>query len=30
MRLAFHKKTLDNITVVLVVLEGVEKYFNQL
>ena len=30
MKLAFHKKTLDNITVVLVALEGLEKYFAQL
>ena len=27
MKLAFHKKTLDNITVVIVALEGLEKYF---
>ena len=27
MKLAFHNKTLDNITVVLVALEGLEKYF---
>lgn len=30
MKLAFHKKTLDNITVVLVALSGLEKYFSQL
>lgn len=28
MKLAFHNKTLDNITVVLVALEGLEKYFS--
>lgn len=27
MRLAFHKKTLDNITVVLIAFEGLEAYF---
>ena len=27
MKLAFNKKTLDNITVVMVALEGLEKYF---
>jgi serine/threonine protein phosphatase PrpC len=27
MKLAFHKKTLDNITVVLVAFEGLEAYF---
>ena len=30
MKLAFHKKTLDNITVVLVALEGLERYFEKL
>lgn len=29
MKLAFHKKTLDNITVVMVALEGLERYFAQ-
>lgn len=29
MKLAFNKKTLDNITVVLVALEGLERYFAQ-
>lgn len=28
MKLAFHKKTLDNITVAMVALEGLEKYFS--
>lgn len=27
MKLAFHKKTLDNITVVLIAFEGLEAYF---
>lgn len=30
MKLAFNKKTLDNITVVLIALEGLEIYFNQM
>lgn len=30
MKLAFYKKTLDNITVVLVALDGLEKHFSQL
>jgi len=29
MKFAFQKKTLDNITVVLIALEGLEKYFSQ-
>ena len=29
MKLAFYKKTLDNITVVMVALEGLERYFAQ-
>lgn len=29
MKLAFHKKTLDNITVVMIALEGLERYFSQ-
>lgn len=28
MKLAFNKKTLDNVTVVMVALEGLEKYFS--
>jgi len=28
MKLAFNKKTLDNITVVMIALEGLENYFN--
>jgi hypothetical protein len=30
MKLAFNKKTLDNITVVMVALEGLENYFNSM
>jgi len=28
MKLAFNKKTLDNITVVMIALEGLDNYFN--
>jgi serine/threonine protein phosphatase PrpC len=30
MKLAFHKKTLDNITVVMIALEGLQNYFTKL
>lgn len=30
MKLAFHKKTLDNITVVMIALEGLENYFSKI
>lgn len=30
MKLSFYKKTLDNVTVVMIALEGLERHFNSL